>query len=257
MEQDQGYLEFEIGQVVEAKGRQWYVAEKRGITGENGEQRSVYRLKSISGVHAEWFVIPEIEALTHPMKITKLPEPEPMIGHPFSQKLLVQAYRYTLRNDSLALTCLRNARVIPENYQLVPVLMALKQQDRVRLLIADGVGLGKTVEALLIVSELYNKEIAEHVLIVCPANIREQWRNSLKRFFNIDAVIVDSTSRRKLESQMMVDQNVWNYYDVIIVSIDYLKQIYVLGEVIQYKWDLAIIDEAHNCCMPHNYFRKK
>ena len=216
----------------------------------------VYRLKSIDGVRAEWFVIPEIEALISPIKESKLPEPKPVIGHPFSQKLLTQAYRYTLRNDSLALTCLQNARVIPENYQLVPVLMALKQQDRVRMLIADGVGLGKTVESLLIVSELYNKEIINRILIVCPANIREQWRNSLKRFFNLDAVIVDSTTRRKLESQMMVDQNVWNYYNIVIVSIDYLKQIYVLGEVILYNWDLAIIDEAHNVAMPHNYFRK-
>ena len=237
---------FEIGQVVKVKGRQWYIAEKRNIVGENETKTFVYRLKSIAG-----------EALITPMKVSKLPRPKPIIGHPFSQKLLNQAYRYTLRNDSLALACLRNARVIPENYQLVPVLMAIKQQERVRLLIADGVGLGKTVESLLIVSELLNKEIVERVLIICPANIREQWKNTLKRFFNLDAVIIDSTSRRKLESQMMVDQNVWNYYDIVIVSADYLKQIYVLGEVIQYPWDLAIIDEAHNLCMPHNYYRKK
>ncbi len=248
--------DFEIGQVIEAKGRKWYIADKKDVEGANGQKSVVFRLKSIDGIRAEWFVIPEIEALISPIKESKLPEPKPVIGHPFSQKLLTQAYRYTLRNDSLALTCLQNARVIPENYQLVPVLMALKQQDQVRMLIADGVGLGKTVEALLIVSELYNKEIANRILIICPANIREQWKNSLKRFFNLDAVIVDSTTRRKLESQMLVDQNVWNYYNIVIVSIDYIKQIYVLGEVIQYQWDLAIIDEAHNVGMPHNYFRK-
>jgi hypothetical protein len=83
---------------------------------------------------------------------------------------------------------------------------------RVRLLIADDVGLGKTVEAGLVVTELLSRQMARNVLVVCPANLREQWREALEYFFHLDAKVVSSRHRRALERNLPAGANPWEFY---------------------------------------------
>ncbi|MFQ5981575.1 MAG: helicase-related protein, partial [Candidatus Heimdallarchaeota archaeon] len=147
-----------------------------------------------------------------------------------------------------------HSRVIPMTYQMVPVLMGLKL-PRTRLLIADDVGLGKTIEAGLILKELVARHLVQRALIVVPANLREQWQDSLQRFFRIDARIISTRHRRILEKELLVGGNPWGHFPFLIVSIDYAKQPSVLQEILQQPWDLIIIDESHKAARPHQSVR--
>ena len=141
----------------------------------------------------------------------ELPNPE-ILGDPASNKLLIQAYRYSMLHGAAPLLSLQRSSVIPTNYQLVPVVMALKKSNRVRMMIADDVGLGKTIEAGLIVSELMARNLASRILVVCPRNLREQWREALEYFFHIDARVISSMHRRVLERQLPPGASPWEHY---------------------------------------------
>ncbi|MHA1439274.1 MAG: helicase-related protein, partial [Promethearchaeota archaeon] len=101
------------------------------------------------------------------------------------------------------------------------------------------------------IQELMGRKRINRVLIIVPANLREQWQAILKRFFGIDAVIMSRRNRRRLESELLVGGNPWGYYNFIIASIDYAKRPGVKEEIIQFDWDMVIIDEAHNVMRPH------
>ncbi|MFV2070937.1 MAG: ATP-dependent helicase, partial [Pirellulales bacterium] len=110
-----------------------------------------------------------------------LPPPDPQrLDDPARQDLLLRAYRLSMIHGSAPFVGLQRCRAVPEPYQLVPLLMALDMAP-VRLLIGDDVGIGKTIEAGLIASELIARGSAERVLVVVPASLREQWQESLSR----------------------------------------------------------------------------
>jgi len=96
---------------------------------------------------------------------------------------------------------LQVSRVVPSNFQLVPVTMALNT-PRVCLLIADDVGLGKTIEAGLIINELIARHMVRKILVICPANLREQWQETLINFFNQEFLIISSLHKRYLEKEL-------------------------------------------------------
>ena len=121
--------------------------------------------------------------------------------------------------------------------------------DPVRLLIADDVGTGKTVEASLILSELLARGRARRILIVVPANLRDQWRDTLDRMFHIDATIVAGHLLPALERRLLPGQSVWAAHDIVIASIDYLKT--RTEEALSYGWDSVLVDEAHLAAQPH------
>lgn len=178
------------------------------------------------------------------------PNPE-MLGDPASNKLLIQAYRYSMLHGAAPLLSLQRSSVIPTNYQLVPVVMALKKSNRVRMMIADDVGLGKTIEAGLIVSELMARNLASRILVVCPRNLREQWREALEYFFHIDARVISSMHRRVLERQLPPGASPWEHYRCLVASIDYVKKDPIKHQVLEVPWDLVIVDEAHLAAKPH------
>jgi len=180
----------------------------------------------------------------------ELPNPE-ILGDPASNKLLIQAYRYSMLHGAAPLLSLQRSSVIPTNYQLVPVVMALKKSNRVRMMIADDVGLGKTIEAGLIVSELMARNLAARILVVCPRNLREQWREALEYFFHIDAHVISSMHRRVLERQLPPGASPWEHYRCLVASIDYLKRDPIRHQVLEVPWDLVIVDEAHLAAKPH------
>ncbi|TDL03287.1 helicase-related protein [Mycobacterium paragordonae] len=176
-----------------------------------------------------------------------LPNPE-ALGDDRQQRLLLDAYKFSLLHGTAPILGLQRSRAIPTDFQLVPLLMALNT-DRVRLLIADDVGTGKTVEAGLILSELLARGRARRVLIVVPANLREQWHETLDRMFHISSVIVAGHLRPALERRLLPGQSVWAAHDVVVASIDYLKT--RPEEVLYYGWDLILVDEAHLAAQPH------
>lgn len=180
-----------------------------------------------------------------------LPKPDTdRLGSPQFQDLLIQANRLSMLHGTAPLMSLQRSRVIPTEYQLTPVVMAL-DMPRVRMLLADDVGLGKTIEAGLITSELMARNLAEDILIVTPANLRDQWREAFKYFFHIDAPIISRRARRAMEKNIPPGTSPWDYYSKLIVSIDYAKQPSIRNEILEQDWDLVIIDEAHQAAKPH------
>ncbi len=142
-----------------------------------------------------------------------------------------------------------------EDYQLLPVYTALKQ-NRVKLLIADGVGLGKTIEAGLIMQELIAQRGVKRILVICPSALQSQWQEELREKFQLNFTIVNSQTRNHLQRKYGFDYNPWRSIARIITSMDYLRQEDVKNSFIfaarsrekssRRAWDLLIVDEAHN-----------
>lgn len=172
------------------------------------------------------------------------------VGTPQAQKLMIDAFRLSLINSTTPLRSLQLSRAIPVSYQLVPVAMAL-EQDRVRLLIADDVGLGKTIEAGLVIQELIARGKAKKLLVICPASLREQWREALEYFFHIKSYVYSRENRRRLERNLPAGTNLLEFHDAFVVSVDYAKAIEVKNLLLDTEWDIVVIDEAHQVGKPH------
>jgi len=189
----------------------------------------------------------------------KLEQPEPgdlpapdyrLLGSASSQDLLLRAYRLSMLHGSAPFVSLQRSSVIPTNYQLVPLVMSL-EMPRVRLLIADDIGLGKTVEAGLILSELLSRGRVKRFLVVTPAALREQWQQALDYFFHIETRILSSQTRREFEKELPAGANPWQFFHHVIVSIDYAKEAETKLKILEQDWDLVLVDEAHNAAKPH------
>lgn len=181
----------------------------------------------------------------------ELPLPDARtVSDPAKQDLLLRAYRLSLIHGSAPFLGLQRSRAIPEPFQLVPLLMSL-DMSAVRLLIGDDVGVGKSVQAGLIVSELMARGAAERLLVVVPAALREQWQDTLERFFHLEAVIMAGHTRPALERQLLPGQSPWDAYPVIVTSIDYVKK--RISEVLAHRWDAVIVDEIHSAQRPHTW----
>ena len=170
------------------------------------------------------------------------------VGPPATQQLLLDAYRLSLIHGTAPILGLQRSRAVPTEFQIVPLLKALDKK-RVRLLIADDVGTGKTVEAGLVLAELLARGQVKRVLIAVPANLREQWIDALAHFFHVHATMVAGHLLRALERQLLPGQAVWGAHDIVVASIDYLKT--RTEQVLDHGWDLLIIDEAHLAARPH------
>lgn len=142
-----------------------------------------------------------------------------------------------------------------DDFQLVPLLKALRM-PRISLLLADDVGLGKTVEAGLILSELLIRRRIRRVLILSPATLRTQWQQEMDDKFSLTFDIVDRDQTHSLRRRLGLDANPWRTFPRIITSFHYLKQPDVLESFVascrvpdgsaHLPWDLLIVDEVHN-----------
>ncbi|UYP44193.1 RNA polymerase-associated protein RapA [Candidatus Lokiarchaeum ossiferum] len=227
-----------------ARQRLWRIDQ---IHFDENQEFYYYSVSNVSGVPSNEVLFPSIESI----KKSEIPPPaKDKLGSPRYQQLLLQALRLDLIYGTTSFISLQNSKVIPISYQMVPVLMALNMK-KVRLLLADDVGLGKTVETGLILQELLGRKRINRVLFVTPANLREQWQTILRNFFGIDAVIMSRRNRRHLESELLVGGSPWGYYNFVITSVDYAKQLDVRSEIMQFNWDMVVMDEAHNIMMPH------
>ncbi len=140
----------------------------------------------------------------------------------------------------------RYGRVVLEAYQAAPVLRILAK-PKPRLLIADDVGLGKTIEAGLCLLELMHRHRADRVLVVVPPGLIPQWEEELKERFGLEfAVIENATGLAREQTRLPAGLSPWELPRArIITSIDYLKKDEVRRRALARAWDLVIVDEAH------------
>jgi superfamily II DNA or RNA helicase len=139
------------------------------------------------------------------------------------------------------------ARISLLPYQLEPAL-AMTRGAGCRMLLADEVGLGKTIQAGLLIAEVLVRHPDARVLIVTPAGLREQWREELRERFSIDATIVDAARLARTAADLPPAVNPWSIQQVAIASIDFLKRADVIRSLEPLVWDLVAFDEAHSLC---------
>lgn len=172
------------------------------------------------------------------------------IGDISSARLLYNASRLSFRSGAGPFRSLAKLSFRPRSYQMVPLIMALRQEKPIRLFIADDVGVGKTIEALAILKELLERrEISRFAIVVLP-HLCEQWQTELKDKFGIDAVIIRSNTQARLDREIQGDASVYSYYPYQIISIDYIKSEQRRQVFIQQCPELVIVDEVHTCAEP-------
>jgi superfamily II DNA or RNA helicase len=140
----------------------------------------------------------------------------------------------------------RSARIDLFPHQLEPALAILRGLGT-RVLLADEVGLGKTIQAGLIASELRARGAIERVLVLTPPGLREQWLQELAARFAIDATGVDGPALRQIASALPIGVNPWRTLATAVASIDYVKRPEVFPAAAACRWDLLVLDEAHAC----------
>ncbi len=162
-----------------------------------------------------------------------------------SANLLWQAARLTLREGAAPFRALGRISIRPRLYQFVPLLMALRL-DPVRLLIADDVGVGKTIEALLIARELWERGDIRRLCVLCPPYLCDQWQKELSEKFNLEAVVIRSGTVSQLERRKSQrKQSIYEYYPVQVASIDFVKSDRNRHLFLLNSPEFIIIDEAH------------
>ena len=157
------------------------------------------------------------------------------------------AARVALAENTPAWSSLRaaaRARFTLMPYQLEPAL-ALVRGLACRVLLADEVGLGKTIQAGIAIAELLERERDARVLIVTPAGLRAQWREELRDRFSVDADVIDAAALARSVSRLPANVNPWANPRVVITSVDFLKRADVIRSLEPLVWDLVAFDEAH------------
>ena len=229
------------GTIVSARDREWIVQPK-----EDDLPESVLRLRSLTGTSEDEFLLDcELESDVAP---ASFPPPDADKAGTFSQALLLRdALRLSLRAGAGPFRSFGNLTFAPRAYQLVPLMMALKQPVT-RLLIADDVGVGKTIESGLILRELLDRGEIERACVLCPPPLVDQWVAELYRHFHIVAKAVTASSAASLE-RGIPDQSltIFQYYPFTVVSLDYIKSDAHAAMFRQTAPEFVIVDEAHTC----------
>ncbi len=234
---------FAIGSLVNCREREWIVLPS--------ERDDVLLLRPLGGTEAETCgIYLPLEGHTISPASFQPPTPE-TVGDFVSGQLLRDAARLSLRSGAGPFRSLGRLGARPRPYQLVPLIMALKLNP-IRLLIADDVGIGKTVEAALIVRELLDRGEIRRMTVLCPPHLCDQWQRELRDKFAIEAEVVRSSTIAALERRMPPggDQSVFEYYPFTVTSIDYVKTERNRPGFVRSCPELVIVDEAHTAARP-------
>lgn len=248
----------EPGQLVEVRRRRWVVAEVSSskLTADSRPQNAVI-LSSIDedAIGEELEVIWEIEPGAHIIERAGLPT---ISGQDDAATLesFLDAVRWgaATNADRGFLQAPYRSGVSIEDFQLDPLVRAI-DMARVNLLIADDVGLGKTIEAGLVIQELLLRHRARTVLIVCPASLQEKWRVEMQEKFGLEFHVVDTDYIKQLRRQRGIHANPWTSPPRLITSMDWAKSgegLRAMRDVLPphvgypRKFDLLVVDEAHN-----------
>jgi ERCC4-related helicase len=222
------------GQIIRARGESWVV--DRHVGGTQGSLLDVRgRGPENRGARASFLLPYE--------PIEQLPSSDaPRIVRPraWRHRACAILAAATPSYDSLRTPARATLTVLP--FQLEPVLAVVRGLTA-RLLIADEVGLGKTVQAGLIISECLERRPESHILVVTPAGLRHQWLAELRQRFALDATLIDSESIARHAAQW--NGNPWSIPGVVLTSLDYVKRPEVVRALESLVWDVLVFDEAH------------
>ena len=214
------------------------------------DEPSVVKLRPVDGsdTDAVGIYTPlEPEAITS----SQYPPPDPAQTGDFTGALLLRdAVRLSLRNTAGPFRSMGRLSVTPRPYQFVPLIMSLGLNP-VRLLLADDVGVGKTIEASMIARELLDRGTIRRIGVLCPPHLCEQWGEELRTKFNIDATLVQSSRVARLERALpRGDISLYQYYRHLVVSIDFVKSDRNRRLFLDNAPDFIIVDEAHASARP-------
>lgn len=249
----------EVGQLVSVRRRQWLVADVNSNFIKNKERKhSLVTLSSIDedALGEQIEIIWEIEPGARVMQSAGLPVFTGEFDNSDDLDAFLNAVRWgTATNiDRGYLQAPFRSGINIEDFQLDPLVRAI-DMARTNLLIADDVGLGKTIEAGLVIQEMMLRHRARTALVLCPASLKEKWRAEMEEKFGLEFKIIDSDYVSKLRRQRGLHANPWTSFPRLIASIDWAKQeegLRLLRDAlptrIQHprKFDLLVIDEAHN-----------
>lgn len=261
----------DVGQLVRVRGQQWVVSDLAvsalpvdELAATTVPGRSLVTLTSVSedDPGEELTVVWEVEpgrAVIPAGALPDVPQPDRW-DDPQQLGALIDAVRWgtVASADVSTLQAPFRAGIQIKDYQLEPVAKALRM-PRVALLIADDVGLGKTIEAGLVIQEMLLRHRARRVVVVCPASLTMKWREEMRDKFGLDFTILDAAALKELRRTHGLQANPFTVYPRMIISLPWLRTPRVqrlLDEVLDPSghgpsfFDLMIVDEAHHCAPP-------
>lgn len=231
--------EFRPGTLVTARGRDWLVLPD--------SPAGTLLARPLGGRDDETTVL--LPGLEHPAAATFDAPSVQDRGDAARARLLRDALRLSFRATAGPFRSFAQLAVTPRNYQLVPLMMAAAQHTT-RLLIADGVGVGKTIEAGLIAAELIASGEAQRLAVLCPPQLAPQWQSELRTKFGINAELLLPSTVYRLARSVPFGSTVYQHHPYLIISTDYIKQVSRRDEFALLCPELVIVDEAHSCIAP-------
>lgn len=230
--------QFTPGNLVKARGREWVVLPD--------STQDLLMVRPIGGLDDEVVgictAIEDVASSTFPPPGWETP------GDYNACRLLRDAARISTRCAAGPFRSFAKIAVEPRPYQLVPLLMALRLET-VRLLIADDVGIGKTIEACVVVKELLERGEISRFAVLCPPHLAEQWQQELSQKFHIEAELVLSSTVQRLERNCRPGESLFERYPYVIVSTDFIKSPRHRDDFIRTCPELVVVDEAHACTL--------
>lgn len=258
----------EVGQLVVVRDRRWIVADVTGSSQPpdllaRSNQRRGHRvsLRSVDddGRGESLDVVWEIEPGAAIIESERFPAPRNgRYDDPATLDAFLDAVRWgaIASADQRALQSPFRSGITIEEYQLDPVVRALRM-PRANLLIADDVGVGKTIEAGLVIQELLLRHRARTILIVCPASLQLKWKQEMAEKFGLEFRILDSDTVREIRRTRGIRTNPFSHYPRLITSIDWLKRPEQMSRIADLlppdptthrrRFDMLVIDEVHMC----------
>ncbi len=248
----------EPGQLVEVRRRQWIVSDvDASAVSPELPKRNLVKLSSIDedALGEEIEVLWELEPGAHVIERAGLPSLS-ALDEPSKLEAFLDAVRWgaATNADRGYLQAPFRSGISIEDYQLDPLVRAI-DMARTSLLIADDVGLGKTIEAGLVIQEMLLRHRARTILVLCPSSLQEKWRSEMAEKFGLEFRIVDTDSVKLSRRERGLHANPWTSFPRLIASIDWAKQgegIRLLRDVLPpqptfpRRFDMLVVDEAHN-----------
>jgi superfamily II DNA or RNA helicase len=223
------------GSLVRARGREWVVLPD--------SDPELLVLRPLGGGDDDTAaVLPALESV-EPASFS--PPTADDLGDAASARLLRTALRIGFRSSAGPFRSLASLAVEPRTYQFVPLMLALRQET-VRLLVADDVGIGKTIEAGLIAAELLAQGEAKRLAVLCSPALAEQWQRELREKFGIDAELVLPSTTRRLARDLLLNESLFDKYPYVVVSTDFIRSPNRRHEFLNHCPELVIVDEAHS-----------
>ncbi len=225
---------FAPGSLVRARNREWVV--------QPGGDEHVIILRPLGGGEDdEAAILHQFESV---QSASFAPPTVADLGDALSAAQLRTALRIGFRSTAGPFRSLARLSVEPRAYQFVPLMLALKQEVT-RLLIADDVGIGKTIEAGLIASELLALGEVQRLAVLCSPALAEQWQQELRDKFGLEAELVIPSTATRLQRNLLHNESLFDKHPYVVVSTDFIKSHTRMQDFVNHCPELVIVDEAH------------